>query len=570
MIAIVRHRSRARARARARSGGVLVAGALLAVGVTAAGAVEASPQGGGVLSPGQPVCFDSGAAADESVILNVTPVDASVPGFGTVTVTGEDWQASSSVNFVAGAANPNLVIKQPGADGRLCYTASAPSHVIIDVLALADLGWRSATPEGAADRVVDTRPAGVLTPGQPECFDSGAAEGESVIANVTPVNAWAAGFGTVTVTGENWQASSNVNFVEDAANPNLVIKQPGPDGRLCYTTDVWSDVLIDVIGYASFDSRPGAAGGGADRTVDTRVEAVRDPGQPRCFDTGASAGESMIMNVTPVDAAAPGFGTVTVTGEDWQASSNVNFVAGAANPNLVIKQPGPDGRLCYTADMWSDVLIDVIAYATFDSRPGAADGGAERVVDTRQPGPLTLRADGVGSYTFGDVEANVLVPALVELLGPTVIDDSRLFGEFDAGLGLYVDVDEGFAFPFGRTVCFANGFCVQFGGASAPTVFAGWWQDDSGTSGSPLSTGDGITIGSRWADHVGTIVVDAGGCYSTGTGSVGGIDLGLRSEGVPFTEVIDGEWVENVPDPDDVVVRQLSAGDRPIFLFADC
>jgi hypothetical protein len=546
----------------------VIAGAVVAALVPAA--VEASPIGGGPLAPGQPVCFDSGASAGESVIMNVTPVDAPAPGFGTVTVTGEDWQASSNVNFEAGGANPNLVIKQPGADGQLCYTASVVSHVIVDVLALADLGWRSATPDGSADRVVDTRPAGVLTPGQPICFDSGAAPGESVIANITPVAAWAAGFGTVTVTGEDWQASSNVNFVEDAANPNLVIKQPGPDGRLCYTADMWSDVLIDVIGYASFDSRPGAAGGGADRIVDTRAEGLREPGQPRCFDGDASAGESLVMNVTPVDAAAAGFGTVTVTGEDWQASSNVNFVVGAANPNLVIKQPGPDGRLCYTADMWSDVLIDVIGYASFDSRPGAADGGADRVVDTRQPGLLTLRADGLGPHTFGAIGATTLIPALVDLLGPTVRDDTQAFPEFDVALGLYVDVDEGFAFPFGRTVCFANGFCAQFGGATAPTVFAGWWQDDSGTSGSPLSTGGGVTIGSRWADHLGTMDVDPGGCYSTGTGGIGDIELGLRSDGVPFTEVIGGEWVENVPDPADVVVHRLSSGDRPIFLFADC
>lgn len=125
------------------------------------------------------------------------------------------------------------------------------------------------------------------------------------------------------------------------------------------------------------------------------VEASSNPplgiDEPVCFESGAVSGESVIVNVTPVDAVAVGFGTLTVSGEDWRATSSVNFGVGGANPNVTVKAPGADGLLCYTADQPSHVVVDVVAYAGFESRPGDAGGGASRMLDTRT-GPLDDRA----------------------------------------------------------------------------------------------------------------------------------------------------------------------------------
>lgn len=340
------------------------------------------------------------------------------------------------------------------------------------------------------------------------------------------------------------------------------------------TTSYRTRISIGIV--AACGLAVSSAGGAVDAspTGGARLSA----GSEVCFVSGALPGESVVLNVTPVDAVGAGFGTVTVSGEDWRASSNVNFVAGAANPNLVIKEPGGDGRLCYTADVGSHVLVDVLGFASFGSRPGAAGGGADRVIDTRLPAypALTLRSDGVGPFDFGEVEATEMLPGLVAELGAPTYDQSVAYPSFDGGVYLTADGDDAFAFPFGRTVCFANGFCVEFGGASAPTVFVGYSQGDTVRGdpavGAPLAAAGPITVGSRWADHLGAMEVQPGGCFSTGSGATtDGIELSLLSTGEMFGFVDDaGEFVSNLPDPIDVTVRGMHAGVQPFFLFGDC
>lgn len=365
-----------------RGSAVLGWAAALVVGAGVVGVAPGVITAAG-LSAGVPVCFDTGAVPGETVVANVTPVGAVAAGFGTLTAPGEDWQASSSVNFVPGAANPNLAIKQPDADGRLCYTADQESDVLVDVVGYLDADVRAANADGSSHRVVDTRSTAALSPGVPVCFDAGARPGETVVVNVTPVNAVVAGFGTLTVPGEDWQASSSVNFGPGVANPNLSIKQPGAGGELCYTADQPSDVLVDVIVYLGAEFRAATTGGGSERVVDTRVTGQLDPAQTTCFATGADADEVVALNITPVGALAAGYGTLTAPGEDWQASSSVNYVEQAANPNFAIKA---GDELCYTADQTSDVLIDVVGYIGSGFRPATADGSSERAVDTREDG----------------------------------------------------------------------------------------------------------------------------------------------------------------------------------------
>lgn len=188
------------------------------------------------------------------------------------------------------------------------------------------------------------------------------------------------------------------------------------------------------------------------------------------------------------------------------------------------------------------------------------------------PVPFVLRPDGLGAFDFGEVEADAVIPVLVAELGLAERDEIEQYPVSDGAGYVTDDGDLGFTYPIGRTVCFTNGLCLEFGGAVAPTVFVGWVQGPP-TAGAALATADGITVGSRWADHLGAMEVFPGGCYSAGWGSTAGgaIELLVISDGQWFGDVTDdGEYVESLPAPGEVRVDSLVAGDRVVFLFADC
>ena len=177
---------------------------------------------------------------------------------------------------------------------------------------------------------------------------------------------------------------------------------------------------------------------------------------------------------------------------------------------------------------------------------------------------LVLRADGIGPIAFGTSEAETLAVLEAEL-GAVASDYANTYG-IDRGDGTYVDDvnNEVFVHPAQHTTCFDNALCVVFGGASSDSLaLVGWVQNNQGV-GPPLTTGDGVTVGSIWADHVDDLDVSQGGCYSIGYGTTSGISVLLSSAGDPFLLYDDkGAEIPTDPDPADVTVLQLSAGTRP-------
>ena len=193
---------------------------------------------------------------------------------------------------------------------------------------------------------------------------------------------------------------------------------------------------------------------------------------------------------------------------------------------------------------------------------------------TTVPAPVifTLRGDGLGEYgfgVFGFAGVSDLIDWITTEFGAPVSDESRDY-PVDDGFGGFqtLDGEFGFVSPFGRTVCWGFEFCVEFGGPGAATEFVGWsYGEDSGLT---LAATSGVTIGSRWSDFP-AMTVDPGGCYSIGFGEIDFISLTLQSDDVAFTSFDDlGNYVENVPPPEQVSVVFMEAGDIPAFLFGDC
>ena len=188
------------------------------------------------------------------------------------------------------------------------------------------------------------------------------------------------------------------------------------------------------------------------------------------------------------------------------------------------------------------------------------------------PTDLTLRSNGVGTADFGRADIEV-IPYVTGILGTPVRDQLGEYPTFDEEFGLYTNFDEdGFTAPFGRTTCYDNQYCLYFGGETNDALsFVGWSQGSFEPLSDPLTIADGITVGSRQSDHLGTMTINDFGCFSTGSGEAAGVVLLVMSEGEPFEFVDDsGNFVQGNPLPEEIVVTALEAGSRPFFIFADC
>ena len=183
---------------------------------------------------------------------------------------------------------------------------------------------------------------------------------------------------------------------------------------------------------------------------------------------------------------------------------------------------------------------------------------------------LTLSAAGLLPFVFGDTDAAVLA-GLAEALGTPIFDRAQTYPD-PADDGTYLDAtgEEGFTDPIGRTVCFANDLCAHFGGPTTDSLtFTGWRLDGDGAP--QITTVRGVTVGSLWSDHLANLEVGEGGCYTNGFGYTEGINLGLLSINEPFaTFDNDGNYITNMPDPANVSVLTMTAGDVPYFIYEDC
>ena len=185
--------------------------------------------------------------------------------------------------------------------------------------------------------------------------------------------------------------------------------------------------------------------------------------------------------------------------------------------------------------------------------------------------PLLLRSDGFGRFPFGAPLTAVLVGSPSELGAPT--SDTTNEYSNPGGDGQYLSADEstGFGFAIGRQYCWTE-LCLNFGGPDEANLqLVGWQYASIGTV--PLvglKNMDGVSIGSRWSDFPSAISADPGGCYTVGGGvTADGIFLVL--EGGTFGKFNDdGSYEALIPDPSEVTVIQMNAGEQVVYLFEDC
>jgi hypothetical protein len=343
-----------------------------------------------VLSPGAPATAGAPAlGADDAVelhiagrrgvpvdavaaTLNVTVVDADADGYLTVYPCDAPRPNASSANFVPGPPVASLVLARLSVTGTVCLWSSAPVTTIVDVSGWFPAGsdYRAAVPA----RVLDSRFGTGVVQGKVVAGSAvhlsllgrgglPAAGVAVVVLNVTAADADAAGYVTVYPCDAARPDTSSVNYRPDAATPNRSIVAVAADGTVCLWVSATTNLIADVDGWLPTSTAYRAVG--PNRVLDTR------------FGVGASrarvaAGTAVrlqlpktsaaVLNVTAVDAAAPGFVTVYPCDTPRPDTSSLNFVAGRTIANLVLSGVAGDGTVCLYTSATTDLVADMSGF----------------------------------------------------------------------------------------------------------------------------------------------------------------------------------------------------------------
>jgi uncharacterized delta-60 repeat protein len=193
-------------------------------------------------------------------VLNVTVTEPEGPGFVTVHQCDTVRPVASNLNYGPGQTIANLVIARAAGTGAyptgtVCFYSSAPTHLIVDVIATLDIG-AAHRPLAAPARLLDTRegvgaPLGLHRAGDVLELDvTGLAgvpdDAAAVTLNVTVTQAQADGFVTVYPCGQAPPLASNLNFERGETIPNLVITKVGARGAVCITGIADTHLVADL------------------------------------------------------------------------------------------------------------------------------------------------------------------------------------------------------------------------------------------------------------------------------------------------------------------------------------
>ena len=192
----------------------------------------------------------------DSVVLNLTVTDPTLPGFITTWPTGEPQPLASSLNFLRGQTVPNLVIAKLGGGKINLANHAGAAHVVADVVGyFATNGGDSRAVAVSPRRLLDTRTNNSFL-----SYDNVATLGvtgvdvpsdaSAVVLNVTVTEPTTPGFVTVWPAGEPQPVASNLNFVRGQTVPNLVMAKIGRAGQVSlYAHSLSAHVVVDIVGF---------------------------------------------------------------------------------------------------------------------------------------------------------------------------------------------------------------------------------------------------------------------------------------------------------------------------------
>lgn len=334
----------------------------------------------GKVSPGETLRLPLRSSVDASatsVLLNITATDADAPGWVRAWPCESPEPATSVVNFVPQhVADANAVLVGLGG-GDVCLSTYAAVHLVADLTGSfsGSADFVPTTPQ----RIVDTRSSGdPLRAGQERRVRVGGSPGVPAGAaivelNITVVEApedgWIVAYPCGSPTSSSTLTFRAGEVVATSTFARLV------NGDVCLRSWGTANFVLDVYGWST--------GGGVlqvgapQRLLDTRDGASWPTGQVQPGQTvalpvagrGGVPGQarSVMLIMTAVDVAGPGYLTVWPCGQPYPGTSALNTWSGQLRSNLVFVNVAADGTVClrsYSSNSTGlDVVVDVVGWA---------------------------------------------------------------------------------------------------------------------------------------------------------------------------------------------------------------
>lgn len=323
-----------------------------------------------------------------AVAVNLTSVRGRTKGFVAAYPCEQETSNGSNLNHERDQVVAASAIIPVGASGDICVFNQRAGHIVIDTFGTFGAGARLVST--TTKRVLDSRsPSG--SPKQAAGVErripviTNGLDGErsrTVALNVTVVKASAKGFLAVHECGVEPPDTSNVNYQEFFAAPNLVIATTDDDGYVCATANQEAHIVVDRLAVFGLDTTIQAAT--PERLKDTRGGPAPTAEQVIEIDVqgpdGIEVSEGVVGNLTIVRPFGSGFATVYPCTSERPGTSNINYRPGVNIANAVTVTPDANGKVCVYTSGAVEVLFDLIA-----TTGSGFDGiSPERLEDTRQ------------------------------------------------------------------------------------------------------------------------------------------------------------------------------------------
>jgi hypothetical protein len=284
-------------------------------------------------------------------------------------------------------------------------------------------------------RLVDTRKADALDAGEVievSVVGRGGvpADATAVMLNVTATeHVGDDGFLTVYPCGASRPDTSNLNLNDGETVANAATVDLDDTGKVCVYSFKPTEVVVDLMGYASPDSEMLLNHIASSRLLDTRKWSSPRPVADDVIEVeipGAADGAvAAALNVTIVEADDDdAFVTVYPCGVARPDTSNANAPEGGTAAGGVLVPVGSGGKVCVYTSVGADILVDISGEYRTDVGMGLQVHGATRVVDSRKVSPLR---------TVTDEEWGTLEETDEETVGIRLAADSTQIVSIDAG-----------------------------------------------------------------------------------------------------------------------------------------
>ncbi|WP_030258992.1 MULTISPECIES: PKD domain-containing protein [Streptomyces] len=325
-----------------------------------------------------PVSWDATA-----VVVNVTAVNAEGQGFLSLGPNDRPRPESSNLNYVPGAAIPNLVTVPVGNDFKIAVW-NAPGGAAVDLVIdiegeytprstdlyaplqpkrIMDSRTGTGVPAGKVSSLCNTPWPVPLTKLQVRGVNGVPNDATSVVLNVTATEPDQDGH--LMVGSGSGMNSSNLNFKAGQTTSNQVVTKIADDGTIMFCNNAGSlHVIADLSGYYGPSGQHLFVATDPTRMLDTRVS----PGKLGPYSSLAVSGlptgaTGAVLNVTATEPTADGFLAVYPGGTDRPDVSTVNFAAGQTVATHATVPVGADGTVnLYNHNGSTHALVDSYGY----------------------------------------------------------------------------------------------------------------------------------------------------------------------------------------------------------------